>query len=297
MPITFSTILREAGIDPSAVHLVRHQKAGSRATPYRLWRTDRAAFELYQSIQSRPVFRVGNVVASFVAPSQNDTLFVGCYRVAAVGAMPPGRFDPIGGHSVDHCNLYDLTPDPRLDEYVGKLRIEWGKGYVAWVQRAHKSVKPVVEIRGAEFDPPFPTYLHFIANLSEIEGLHDTWKDRLREARGVYVLTCPKSCELYVGSATGEGGFYERWCQHAARSGDAAKFRTREPQDYRVAILEVAGSNSSPDDIVRAEHLWMAKLQTNEMGLNGGLIPTAKASSASQPEWRVAHSRSSAPAP
>jgi hypothetical protein len=35
-----------------------------------------------------------------------------------------------------------------------------------------------------------------------------------------------------------------------------------------VSILEVSGSGASTDEIIAAEQLWKAKLQSREMGLN-----------------------------
>ncbi len=296
MPMTFSDLLTSEAIDPKAVHLVRHQKqSGVRKTPYWLWRNDRAEFERYQCIQGRPVFRTGNLVASFVAPSSNETLFAGLYLVDGKGIAPQGMRDPIGDHSVAGLHLYSLSRDNRLSEYSDKLLIDWGPGYRSWVQRAHKKTKHVVELRRKVGDPAFPGYLHLITTLSEVESLPESWTARLREARGIYVLTCPRTHELYVGSATGEGGFYERWCQHAAKGGDAVRFRSREASDYQVSVLEVAGSNASERDILYAEQLWMKKLQTNEMGLNGGSLRDGRSSLMSDKVIAVAAAEAAAP--
>ncbi len=280
MPITFTDLLKGEKIEPESVHLVRHQdKKWGRRTPDWLWRTNRPEFERYQCIQSRPVFRVGNLIASFVATANTDTLFVDLYSIIADGMVPDGTLDPLGGHPVGGLHLYQIIPDRRLEEYAGKLTIDWGPGYRSWVQRAHKVSKPLLELRRRLGDPAFPGYLRFMVPLSEIETLHESWVARLREVKGVYVLTCPRTRELYVGSATGEGGFYERWRQHAGESGDAVQFRSREQSDYQVAILEVAGSNASDRDILHAEQLWMKKLQTSEMGLNGGTLRDGEARS------------------
>jgi hypothetical protein len=44
--------------------------------------------------------------------------------------------------------------------------------------------------------------------------------------------------------------------------------KSREYSDYQVSILEVAGSASNIDDILRMESRWKDKLQSREMGLN-----------------------------
>ena len=51
-----------------------------------------------------------------------------------------------------------------------------------------------------------------------------------------------------------------------AHGGNVA-LKSREPSDYQVSILEVAGSNVQMDDIVAMEIRSKRKLQSGEMGL------------------------------
>lgn len=44
--------------------------------------------------------------------------------------------------------------------------------------------------------------------------------------------------------------------------------KSRNPSDYQVSILEVAGTSSTDDDIRGMEQRWKVKLQSNEIGLN-----------------------------
>jgi len=268
MPIYFSTILHSAGIDPHTAQVVRHQdtKADRLKTPYALWRKDRQALELYQSIQRKHVFRRRNL-AIFVATPFGETLFVGLYEVRGRDTAPDGMIDPVHGHSVAGFHLYDLENNGLLSEFEGKLCVDWGKGYLSWAQRAEIE-KRVVEIRREVVDPPFPGYLKLITRLSEVRDLPIPWIERLQEARGIYLLTCPRTKEQYVGSATGVAGFFGRWLQHAANGGAAIGLQSRDPSDYQVSIIEVAGSGMSDHDVVIAEQLWMQKLQSAAMGLN-----------------------------
>ncbi len=91
----------------------------------------------------------------------------------------------------------------------------------------------------------------------------------LQSSRGIYLLTCPMTQEQYVGAATGEGGFWSRWRDYVqtGHGGDVA-LKSRDPSDYQVSILEVAGTASSLDDILKMEVRWKTKLQSREMGLN-----------------------------
>ena len=87
--------------------------------------------------------------------------------------------------------------------------------------------------------------------------------------RGVYLLTCPRTREQYVGSASGEGGLLARWLEYA-RSGHGGNvgLKSRDPADYQVSILEICGSAATIEKILGTEQLWKAKLQSREMGLN-----------------------------
>ena len=51
--------------------------------------------------------------------------------------------------------------------------------------------------------------------------------------------------------------------------------KSRDPSDYQVAILEVAGTAADHKDILEMEGRWQRTLQSREMGLNRNL---AKAS-------------------
>jgi hypothetical protein len=91
----------------------------------------------------------------------------------------------------------------------------------------------------------------------------------LKLACGIYLLTCPKTKEQYVGKATGENGFYQRWLEyfHTGHGGNVA-LRSRDPSDYQVSILEVAGTSATEYEIATMETRWKLKLQSREMGLN-----------------------------
>lgn len=52
-----------------------------------------------------------------------------------VGPLPEDRPHPIHGgvEAAGTSNLYRLEPRPELAEYAGRLWIDWGKGYRAWI--------------------------------------------------------------------------------------------------------------------------------------------------------------------
>jgi hypothetical protein len=277
MPIMFNTILTEAGLSLADVCLLRHQdnRADRGRTPYELWRDTRPEFDRYQSRQNvkrRQELNRGHW-ASFVGTPNNETLFVGVYEVKYRGLL---EHDERMAHKKDgtdkagSCDVYDLTLEKALSDLIGKALVDWGPGARAWVQHADLRNKPIVELRKEFKEPGFPGFLNFMEPLSRLDKLPKDWVSVFRSSRGVYLLACPKTKEQYIGSASGEDGFWGRWQDYVQTGhGGNVALMSREPSDYQVSVLEVAGTASTVDDIGRMEDLWKRKLKTREMGLNG----------------------------
>jgi hypothetical protein len=277
MPMMFNSLLSEAGLALGDVRLLRHadsKRSRKGRTPYELWRDDRPAFDLYQSIQSiesRGDFGSANHWASFAGTEDGETLFLGLYNAEFLGLLrqdvPTPNRDDIDRAGT--CHSYNVSETELLGEYRGKLFIDWGSGTRAWIQRADRQNKPIVELRRTSKDPEFPGFSEFIKPLSRIEGLPLGWKEVLRSSCGIYLLTCPRTKEQYVGSATGDQGFLGRWlCYAHSGHGGNEGLKSRDPSDYQLSILEVAGSAATVEDVLQMEIRWKAKLQSREMGLN-----------------------------
>ncbi|NIJ48854.1 GIY-YIG nuclease family protein [Rhizomicrobium electricum] len=277
MPIKFNMLLAQAHIAPKDVILIRHKDTRSDRgrSPYEMWRDDRPMFETYQSHQAignRSKFQRAPKWASFVATPDCKTLFVGMYDATYQGILEAERECPWRNGIVEPANsqdIYTINLDPAFQEFDGKLFIEWGDGTRAWVQRADHQDKVIVELRERFQEDPFPGFLNFSEPLSRIEFLPPGWISTLSSSKGVYLLTCPTTHEQYVGSATGANGFWGRWLEYC-RTGHGGNIglKSRNPSDYRVSILEVAGTDKVTEDILAMEYRWIRKLQSREMGLN-----------------------------
>jgi GIY-YIG catalytic domain len=273
--LSFATLIREADLAPSDVRLLRHQdtRYPDFPSPYIMWRDERQRFETYQQTQS-----FGNATvldakywASFVGLPNRETLFVGLYRVASCRPLPDNRSHPVDGslELAGSCNLYELELSPELEELTGRLLIEWGAGYRSWIQRADRQAKPIIELRREFSEPAFPGFSAFICKLSEIDTLPLGWLSAFGSTRGIYLLTCPKTKEQYVGSASGSKGFLGRWRDYAASGhGGNAGLKSRDASDYQISILETVGSGTTEAEVLKLEALWKDKLQSREMGLN-----------------------------
>jgi hypothetical protein len=275
--LLFTDLLEKARLAAEQVRLLRHQpKAPNGRTPYALWRDDRPSFEEYQRVQT-----IGNRAglaapfwASFVAPPTVGTLFAGIYAARRVGTVDASWINPL--HLVpgtiltkDELDLYETARVGELELYIGRLWIEWGAGARSWVQCPDRQNKPIVELTRAFREDAFPGYTHFVGNISDVQGLPATWISALRAARGIYLLTSAKTREQYVGSATGDAGFFGRW-QNYAQDGHGGNIglKSSETSDYQVSILEVSGSSATNEEIVAVEQLWKRKLQSRALGLN-----------------------------
>jgi len=267
--LTFNTLLRDEGIDPSIVKLVRHQDTGqNNRTVYQLWHGDKAQFDLYQRIQRELVFKDAQMIASFIATPFNETLFVGMYTVGKTKQVPKGTKDPLHRRNVGGLNLYELEPSVLLSDMRVKLVVEWGKGYRSWVQLANKRDKPIVEIKRQASEPDFPGFLEFRHRVKELGQVPVSWQNALKAVKGIYLLVDQKTGKQYVGSATGGGGFWGRWEQYLS-TGHGGNVRMREVPDgdYQVSILEVAWSSAQHAEILNQESLWKEKLLTRIHGL------------------------------
>lgn len=272
MPIMFNSLLEGAGVAPSRVRLIRHAPIDSRIVLLRDVEERRVEFEQWQQCQLTKdhAHFDSSYWAVFIGLPDGRSQFIRLYEV--LGHHPLENDEPCaltGG--VVHAKVDErwiLGDSGLLSEFERLLYVLWGSGTRAWRQRAERQNKEVAELRADLTDPPYPGHGRFLRQLSDIPLLPGSWREVLRNVRGVYVLTCPKTNELYIGGAFAAGGFYERWLTHYDRQGDAVRFRSREPSDYRVAILEVAGSYATDDEICDMESRWKEKLQTRSMGLN-----------------------------
>ena len=282
--LTLSSLLRGAGLDPSDVLLLRHKdnRAAKGRSPYELWRDDRRQFQNYQSVQSvksrkkfgRPYW------AAFVVNAFEEEVFAGIWKGARqylIEEERPGISNPQIIDAPGTCDQCSTILTHRLSGLIGKLIIEWGRGRIAWAQYADRNEKTVLEIRqkGGE---PFPGFTTFREPVWRIPRLPQTWVSALKNCNGVYLLSSPRKNEQYVGSASGESGFFGRWMDYATSGhGGNVQLKEKDTSKWHLTILQVAGSADTESDILGYEGLWQTKLQSHRLGLNSGLASTPAA--------------------
>ncbi len=266
MSLTFNKLLKTVDLNPSDFKLVRHTKY------YAEWREAylkgelSEEFEDYQSKQGKTDVLNTPYIASFSRNHRGETLFVGLYKKN--GTEQEHRDDEEG-----LLYRYNLSLLPELEEMRGLLVIDWRGGdgknspERVWHQYADNNEKPIKCIRELFEEPPFPGFHKFQHEINSIFDIPETWKTYLSNTQGIYLLTCNDTGKQYVGSASGDGGFFERWSQYQ-RSGHGGntEMKPHKTSGYTVSMLEVV--SSSIKDFSNIEKNWKKKLQTRIFGLN-----------------------------
>jgi hypothetical protein len=118
-----------------------------------------------------------------------------------------------------------------------------------------------------------------------VANQNDTWVDALSAVRGIYVITDTSNGKQYVGSALGDtrrggkGGIWQRWCDYSkdGHGGNVELCRvlqekgSKHAENFQYAILEVAGSSATDDDVKVREGHWKRVLGTYDNGYNKSL--------------------------
>jgi hypothetical protein len=215
--------------------------------------------------------RSAEILASFVVEPGGQTVFVGLWRVrgSEVGYLPDPYRVP-SGPARDGSVIIDLERLPTLDQYCGRIIVDWGGGERAWVQYAHRRDKEIIELRRQAEEQRFPGFTRFACGLHELDALPATWLEPLRASRGVYLVVHRPSGAQYVGSATGADGFLGRWQGYSDGHGGNAAMRelAHGADEYDVRILETVGSSATVDELYDLESLWKEKLGSRVQGLN-----------------------------
>jgi len=158
----FNSLLKDVGIDPGDVRLLRHQdqRGGKDKTPYLLWTADPLELERYQAmhrVRGRAKF-ASPYWASFVVTPTNETLFVGLFTATNPQTLNDATPFPQRNTITEpgEYDLYETKLTEHLHEFIGRLCIDWGKGLRSWVQRAELQDKAITVLRREFNETDFP---------------------------------------------------------------------------------------------------------------------------------------------
>lgn len=280
--LDFTEIVEKRGLSPDTCRLLRHDRRALAA-----WAEGRdvfGAFVSYQRPRPSPYFRAEIAFQFVPGPTLDDgdqsALFVGAHRI--VDRFPLDRTmrrlprlhhpscDEEYRERDDPVDAFDLDWLADWDDLSQRVLVRWGSpaSSRAWSQWASNR-KEVVEVRRTADEPDFPGFAKLALQIDELPTLPPSWRAAIASVGGVYLLVCPDTGEQYVGSATGEGGFWARWSAYAADGhGGNVRLVARGRRNYAVSILEVASPDMAPADVIARESRWKTKLGSRAHGLN-----------------------------
>jgi hypothetical protein len=270
--LKLSDLLRGESIDPDRVQLIRHKDARLKGRSlHDVWRSEPDLFDGYQAIQTkRNAFSVSGILCSFVVTDLGETLFLAAYDVVDRRPARPQDVDPLTGTHFKDDIIHTLQLSPALAEYRERVSIEVWRDPINYVKRMNKCDPKILSVSRHRIEEPFPGYMTFQREIADLDGVFDSWKCRLQEANGVYLLAFKDGAQ-YVGSATGKRGFWGRWEQYWKDGHGGNKLlQDRDARLAEVSILETSGSAATRQENLRREAVWKAKLGTRATALSAG---------------------------
>ena len=291
----FRDLLRAQGFDADSkgkIVLLRHRPFEPRLARVMPWMIEerRDLFEAYQAVPGRPeaAFGKAEFVASFLGMRAGTAHFVGLYRIGASRPLDFETYWSIPEHQMlrDHgcegltparaaafgtMRRFELELLPFYQVWCGKLVIGFPPPERSWFRWIDRSTFPVRAILEESAFAPRPADWHEIdLTFAEFAMLPQSWRVRLAEWRGVYLIFDESDSKSYVGSAYGQENILNRW-QAYARDGHGGnrELKDRDAKTFRFTILERVSPDLPPDEVIAKENSWKLRLHSRApFGLN-----------------------------
>lgn len=283
-------LLRGNDLPPEETVVLLHsprERRLARLLPF-LAETSPEVLEAYQSVHSpgaTATLRRRNYMVSFVRVHTGRLAFAGAFGTREVAERPTAEIcavpamrrviDEFGANTeleapgIDawpYCNFERLAV---LADYVGRIQIA-PRLTPTYARLADRLDAEIVELTvSSVMAAAPPDWREFRVTGPEVRTLPESWAARLREWRGIYLITDESDGARYVGAAYGHENLLGRWRAHVTREGGVtAELRPRDPRQFRFSILERVSPDAPVDEVVELERSWMARLHTIDYGLN-----------------------------
>jgi hypothetical protein len=227
-------------------------------------------FDEWQRFQTKRNFEREFVLSLISLPESNKWLFAGVHKSGEAKANNTGF-------------IYPLVEESSCSELNGRLVVDFVRSGRQSYLNAERWVEQLLvsEIRPERMAiQHFPGYRNVNISREELmlvttQAL-DSWRAALSSVAGVYLISDTNSGKLYVGSASGEGGIWQRWNDYAnsGHGGNVELKRLSKDvgikcfETFRYSILEIADIHESPEGIRKRESHWKEVLLSKEFGMN-----------------------------
>lgn len=245
-----------------------HLATGSNPPPIEAFFEGR--FKEWQEDQNNRNFECPMVLA-LISLGSDKWLFAGVYNVLGVG---PGLRTPF---------KYDTELLLGQADLIGRIIVKYkrpSRASYIWGYKfgSELEVSEILESRlSIELFPGYNNVLLSQSKLKLIQSKEEaSWKAALSSVGGIYLIVDTLTGKNYVGSAIGEGGFWQRWRAYSETGhGDnkdlKALIKDKGPQysrNFQLAILEITDLQASVEYIIGRENHWKEVLMSREFGYN-----------------------------
>ncbi len=284
----FNELLEMVGINPTDTPtlVLRHQPREKELRRVFAWIAQEKPelFNAYQNLQGDRVsksMRKARYIASFIAMRADNAFFVGLYE--AKGYAPKSKDELLrlpdvhnlvelgmGSEWPDEIYWHDLEPTELLAPFRFSLTIRWPGLARSWVRWADRNVFEVLPSPVAEeIRTGMPNWDNLDLSWGELKNLPPSWRVRLSEWRGIYLIFDTATSQGYVGSAFGQENLMGRWLDYGKSGHGGNKLlRGRDPKNFRFTILQRVSPDMGSEEVQELEASWKRRLHAREYGLN-----------------------------
>lgn len=176
---------------------------------------------------------------------------------------------------------YKLAALPAYAEFAGRLFVTFARTRASYLRG--ESCAPRMTVHAVTAEPvkldEFPGFKTVDISFEDLDYLvrsgTTSWRTALGSVAGVYLISDTLTGKLYVGSATGEGGIWGRWCQYVDGHGHNVELKKlvgtegiERAKHYRFSVLEIADTHASSGEVLERESHWKRVLLTRIHGWN-----------------------------
>jgi len=250
-----------------------HCATGNNPTPLEAFFD--GTFKHWQECQNQENFKCEHIL-SIIHLENAQWLFAGVYSVKGIApAKSKWRDGP--------CYQYKTEEITGLDHLTGRVIVHFNKNFRASYLRGENFDDKLIvaSIRDARMTiGDFPGYKSVLLSNSMLKTIvrenNPSWRTALSNVAGVYLITDNTSGKLYVGSAYGGEGIWQRWSSYVntghGGNKDLRMLLRENGKDYtnnfQFSLLEVCDLSAGEDHVISRETYWKTVLRSREYGLN-----------------------------
>ena len=169
---------------------------------------------------------------------------------------------------------FDLSRIPDIsNKYEGRLLVNWSNpiAFTQYVKVKNKPPRfPIHSITPRNsFEGKMPDWDELVVTWRQLRIIPDTWRDRLGDWRGIYLITDESDGKKYVGAAYGRYGLLQRWTDYKETGHGGNKLlKKRDPNNFTFTILQRLPPDMEKEEVRNQEETWKIRLHTRKHGLN-----------------------------